>query len=301
MNKKVLLLGGNGYLGSRAYEHLISVGCDVTNVDMGMFGIIYPETIQVNYRTLTKEQLANYSHIVLLAAHSSVAMSVNNLYSVINNNVLNFIGLIDKLSFDQTLIYASTCAIYGNNPNITTEDTSIGHALNFYDYSKISTEEIARLYPNKKIIGLRLGSVNGFSKNMRKENLLNSLTLTSIQKEPLIISNGDAWRSVLGISDFCRALEQVIFTDTIKHRIYNITSVNDTIANFGKAVQKLSHTELIVNNKFTTDYSFNCSSALFERDFDFKFMDTVESIYTDLIMNHEKIVFNIDRTGILYE
>jgi nucleoside-diphosphate-sugar epimerase len=298
--KNILLLGGNGYIGSRLYEHLLSSWYRVDNVDLCWFGKLYDETLVVDYKHLTKEHISKYSHIVLLAAHSSVAMCANNLDSAINNNVMNFIDIVNKISDDQVLIYGSTCAIYGKNSNLATEDMDIGNALNFYDFSKISTENVARLYPTKKIIGLRFGSVNGFSKNMRKENLLNSLTLTYLQNKPLILSNGDSMRSVLGLTDLCSAIETIIAKDFIKNKIYNITSVNDSILNFGKSIQKLTSSELIMNNTFTTDYSFYCSTNLFEKDYKFKFTDTVESIFTELVDNYDNIEFNIDRGAVKY-
>jgi UDP-glucose 4-epimerase len=300
MVKKILIIGGNGYIGSRLYDHLVGTNHDVTNLDLCWFGQIYPETIVKDYKDLTKEELSEYSHIVLLAAHSSVSMCVDNLSSCFKNNVTNFINLIEKLD-NQILIYASTCAIYGKSRDLVTEDEPIKAALNFYDYSMATREVIANLHPNKKLIGLRFGSVGGFSKSLRNENLVNSLTLASKNKS-LTIANGEAMRSVLGISDVCRAIERIISEDTIKNRTYNITSVNDKIINFGTQIQHLTSSELTINESaFKTDYSFSCSSELFKNDYGFEFKDNIESLYNDIITNYDKIVFNSKRGKIIYE
>lgn len=299
--KKILLIGGNGYLGCRIYEHLLYSGYDITNIDLGWFGITYPETIQKDYKDLTKEELSQYTHIILLAGHSSVSMCGGELSSCFNNNVFNFVGLIDKINNDQTLIYSSTCAVYGNNPNLVTEEDSIREALNVYDYTKIARENIANLYPNKKLIGLRFGSVAGFSKNFRNENLLNSLTLSSLKTKSITISNGGAYRSVLGITDLCNAIHKILEVDTIKNRVYNLTSINHQIIDFGSTIKNLTNSEMIVNDTFKTDYSFNCSSKLFEEDYNFKFQDTIESIYQDIVNNYKNIIFNIKREKTSYE
>jgi nucleoside-diphosphate-sugar epimerase len=300
MVKKILIIGGNGYIGSRLYDHLVETNHDVTNLDLCWFGQIYPETIVKDYKDLTKEELSEYSHIVLLAAHSSVSMCVDNLSSCFKNNVTNFINLIEKLD-NQILIYASTCAIYGKSRDLVTEDEPIKTALNFYDYSMATREVITNLHPNKKLIGLRFGSVGGFSKSLRNENLVNSLTLASKNKS-LTIANGEAMRSVLGISDVCRAIERIISEDTIKNRIYNITSVNDKIINFGTQIQRLTSSELTINESaFKTDYSFSCSSELFKNDYGFEFKDNIESLYNDIITNYDEIVFNSKRGKIIYE
>jgi UDP-glucose 4-epimerase len=299
--KKILLIGGNGYLGCRIYEHLLSKNYDVTNLDLGWYGIIYPETIQKDYRDLTKEELSKYTHIILLAGHSSVSMCGGELTSCFNNNVFNFVNLLDKISDNQTLIYSSTLAVYGNNPKLVTEKDPIKEALNAYDYSKIARENIANLYPNKKLIGLRFGSVAGFSKNFRNENLLNSLSLSSINNKSITISNGDAYRSVLGITDLCRAVDKILKVDIIKNKIYNLTSINHKIIDFGLIIQNLTNSEMTVNDTFKTDYSFNCSSELFEQDYDFKFQDTIETIYQEIVNNYQDIVSNIKREKKSYE
>lgn len=298
--KKILLIGGNGYIGSRLYDYLLELNYNVDNIDLCWFGKIYPETIVKDYKDLTKEELGKYSHIVLLAAHSSVSMCVDNLSSCFKNNVTNFIDLVNKLD-NQILIYASTCAIYGKSKELVTEDEPIKPALNFYDYSMATRETIANLHPEKKLIGLRFGSVGGFSKSLRNENLVNSLTLASKNKS-LTIANGEAMRSVLGISDVCRAIERIISNGDIKNRIYNVTSVNDKIIGFGNKIKSITNSELIINESaFKTDYSFSCSSELFKNDYNFEFKDNVESLYNDIITNYDKIIFNSKRGKIIYE
>lgn len=300
MVKKILLIGGNGYIGSKLYDHLLESNYTVTNLDLCWFGQVYSETIVKDYKDLTKEELSEYSHIVLLAAHSSVSMCIDNLSSCFKNNVVNFIDLVNKLD-GQTLIYASTCAIYGKSKELVTEGEFIKDALNFYDYSMIVREQIAKLHPNKKLIGLRFGSVGGFSKSFRNENLVNSLALASINKS-LTIANGNAMRSVLGISDVCKAVIKIISEDVIKNRVYNITSINDKIMKFGIKIKELTNSELTINeSSFKTDYSFSCSSELFEKDYNFEFEDSVESIYNDIITNYDNILFNNKRGKIIYE
>jgi nucleoside-diphosphate-sugar epimerase len=154
---------------------------------------------------------------------------------------------------------------------------------------------------NKKIIGLRFGSVNGFSKNIRNENLLNSLVLSSLEKNQLVVSNGGSLRSVLGLNDLCRAIKHIIETGEIKNNVYNITSINDTIMNFALKIKDLTGSSLLINDSFKTDYSFDCSSKLFENDYNFKFTDNVEYIFNELVDNYDNIIFNKKRKKIIYE
>ena len=299
---KILLLGGNGYIGSALYTKLLKNKFKVDNVDLCWFGKVFPETIIKDYKDLTKEEVQQYTHIILLAGHSSVSMSRGNNASCISNNVNNYINLIDKITDDQTLFYASTLAVYGANPKLVTEKDNLVDAKNIYDYSFIAREDISKLYPNKKLIGLRFGSVNGFSQNFRNENLVNALSSNVINKKDLVISNGHAYRSVLGINDLCNAIITLINTSIIKNSIYNFTSVNNTILGFGKEIKEYGDGNLIINESaFQTDYSFNCSSRLFEEEFNFKFGDTTESIFKEIKDNFNNIVFDKKRNKKIYE
>jgi nucleoside-diphosphate-sugar epimerase len=297
--KKLLIIGGNGYIGSRMYEYLLSQGYTIDNVDLCWFGKVFDETIVEDYRNLPKEMIQQYTHIILLAGHSSVSMCSYNFLSAYKNNVSNFIDIIEKITDEQTLIYSTTCAVYGNNSKLMDENDQIKDSSNYYDFTKVTRENIAKLYPNKKLIGLRFGTVGGFSKNYRIENLMNALTLSSLNKS-LIVSNGESMRSVLGITDSYLVMQKLIEAKTINHRIYNITSFNDKIINVANTIKDLTGSKIIINETLKTDYSFNCSNSLFEQEFDFKFTSTIKSIYEDIIENLDRIQYKNPRKTIIY-
>jgi UDP-glucose 4-epimerase len=292
--KKILLLGGNGYIGCRLYDHLKSLNYDVTNIDLCWFGKIYEETIVKDYDDLSEDYLNQFTHIILLAAHSSVSMC-SNLSSCFENNVSKFVRLIEKIKDNQILLYSSTAAVYGSNPNLVDETHSLSDAINFYDYTKIANETIIKLYPNKNIIGLRFGTVGGISKNFRQENLLNSISASVIKDNKITISNPDNYRSVLGISDLCRAIETLIKTNNIKNKIYNLTTFNAKIVDIGRMLQYKTNCDLVINDSFKTSYSFNCSNVLFCNDYNFTFNDTVDSIFTEIAKDYNNIIVNKKR------
>jgi nucleoside-diphosphate-sugar epimerase len=287
MKTKILILGSDGYIGCRVYEHLILQGLDVIGVDTGWFGIVNDKTVLCDYNTLTKSFIEQFTHIICLSSHSSVSMCSNNNVSCLNNNVVNFINLLEKINDTQKLIYASSLAIYGNNPNLVTEKDDLPNPVDMYDYSLVSREFLIRLY-NKNTIGLRFG------------NLINSLSYNSIINKKITISNPNAYRAVLGMTDLCKAIDVVVKSDICGNRIYNLSSVNNTIIGFGEEIQKLTNSELVVNNTFQTKYSFRSSSQLFSNDFNFKFNDSIESIFNEIKNNIDQIKFKVERNKINY-
>ena len=223
-------------------------------------------------------------------------MSKDNNFSCISNNVSNFVSLVEKLSDEQILLYASTLAVYGANIKYVTEEDELMNAKNIYDYTFIAREDIAKLYPTKKLVGLRFGSVNGFSKNFRNENIVNALSSNIVTNNELVVSNGHAYRSILGITDLSRCFIRLIESNEILHSVYNLTSLNDTILNIAQKIHSFGNSNLTINeSSFQTDYSFNCSSKLFETEFNFEFVDSIDSIFGDISKNFNNIIFNKKR------
>ena len=236
----------------------------------------------------------------MLAGHSSVSMCSDDLMSCFQNNVVNFAALVEKINDQQTLLYASTAAVYGNNSELVDESFPLSGGISYYDHTKICGDNIAVLFPKKKLVGLRFGSVSGFSKSFRRENLLNAVTMSAIKDNKITVTNPLNFRSVLGMNDFCKTFTTLIEADNIKNRIYNLTSVNAKILEFAEQVKHLSDCELVINDSSTTNYSFNCDNSLFQKDFNFKFQDTIESIYYDIVKNRHKIISDLKRTPMRY-
>lgn len=296
----ILIIGGNGYIGCRLYEYLKDEGYSVENADLCLFGKVFPDTLVCDYRSIPKSKIQEYSHIILLAGHSCPATIGDDTSPSLRNNVINFINLLDKISPNQKLIYASTAAIYGNTSKIMYENAHLADPVDFYTYTKQAIEAIARIYPSKNTIGLRFGTVSGFSKNFRQENLLNSMTIAALKNKEIIVSNPKLYRSVLGIDDLCFAIKEIL-VQGIKRPIYNLVSMRGTILKFGNDLAEYTNSNLIINSSMKTGYSFNCSSELFSEDYNFKFKNTVEDIYLDIVNNLDSIEINEKRSIIHYE
>ena len=80
---RTLIIGSNGYIGSRLSKEIIADGVDINWFKKGQKN--------VDFKDLTSEYYSEYDNIILLAGHSSVKMSEGNLNSCFNNNVRNFI------------------------------------------------------------------------------------------------------------------------------------------------------------------------------------------------------------------
>ena len=284
---KILLIGGNGYIGTRLYNYLDNV--DI--IDTCWFGKSIEGTIVEDYKTMNKEFYSEYDTIILLAGHSSVKMSEAGSNSCFNNNVKNFIELLDKLT-TQKLIYASSSSVYGSVGGKTVNEKYYGfEPYNQYDISK----HTADLYAQKSDIeyyALRFGTVNGYSPVLRTDIMINAMVNSALNNGEIKLFIKDTMRPILGIADLSRAVGTIVKSKKDKRGLYNLASFNKTAEQIAYEVAAVVNVPVIeyetdpnvvINIKNQTKaYNFSISTLKFRREFKFKFKDTVESLVTEL-------------------
>lgn len=297
--KKILLIGGNGYIGNRLYKDYSSK-YKVTSLDICWFNEPYPHTIQEDFNNKSEEFYLGFDIIILLAAHSSVKMCEGNTLDVYKNNVDNFIKLISKLKPHQKFIYASSSSVYGNaDGSLVDEKYYNFNPNNNYDISKHTID----LYsPNFKCqyYGLRFGTVNGYSPITRNDIMINAMFHSAINENEIKLYIKDILRPILGISDLSRAIECIINTKENHSGIYNLASFNNTAEQIAYGVSKTTGikvveyetTSPIINAKLQTkSYNFSINCDKFIKTFNFEFRETIESITKELLDNVDNIIF----------
>ena len=281
--KKTLVIGSGGYIGSRLMKEMQATGVDINWFKGG--------EKDVDFKDLTRDYYSEFDNIILLAGHSSVKMSEGNLNSCFNNNVRNFIDLLEKLD-KQKLIYASSSSVYGSVGGKTVNEKYFGfEPYNQYDISK----HTADLYAQKSDVeyyALRFGTVNGYSPFLRSDVMINAMVNSAINDGHIKLYIKDTMRPILGINDLCEAIRYILASNEDKRGLYNLASFNKTaeqiayeVANvMGVQVQEFEADPTQIKNakNQTKAYNFSISTLKFRREFGFKFKDTVESLVTEL-------------------
>ena len=273
---KVLIIGGRGYIGSYLFTHLTNQG-----VDVQIFG-----DRQLDYNLLGRIFLSNFTHIILLAGHSSVLRCKGPLESSWKNNVRNFKNLVDKTDNRQTIIYASSASVYGDKdtkPLYTEEDISIDY-VNNYDLTKVSLDLLALKYisEGRNIVGLRFGTVNGGSSVIRRDLMINAMVYSAIQQGSITITNKHIKRPILSIRDLSRAVETIIKSN-IKSDIFNLASFNSTVDSIAKIVGEYTKVEIIDNGNPPGAYNFAIDNTKFKAIGKFTYEDNLHSIVENVI------------------
>tara|TARA_Y100000004_G_C8893656_1_gene403157 strand:+ start:105 stop:1031 length:927 start_codon:yes stop_codon:yes gene_type:complete len=290
---KVLIIGGNGYIGANLYPYLSS-DKDVDIIDTCWFGKEFNDTIVEDYKTMSKEFYSEYDTIILLAGHSSVKMSETESNSCFKNNVQNFIELLDKLT-TQKFIYASSSSVYGSVGGRTVNEKYYGfEPYNQYDISK-HTADLYAIKSDLEYYGLRFGTVNGYSPVLRTDVMINAMVNSALKDGKIKLFIKDTMRPILGLNDLCGAVKTIIDNDTDERGLYNLASFNKTAEQIAYEVGSFMNIPVIeyesdpnnitnVKNQ-TKSYNFSISTLKFRKTFKFKFKETVESITKSLINN----------------
>ena len=214
MHEKILIIGNQGYLGSRLSDYLQENGYSCTGADTGFFqyGVLYrPKPINMlakEARTINKKDIEGFDVVILLAGISNDPfgdLDPRLIYDPTREYALRIAKICKNLGV--RFIFPSSCSVYGigsgrcdemNKPNPQT----------LYSRNKLEIEEdLARLADESfSPIALRLATVFGPSPRMRFDVVINMLCGMALTTNKIVLnSNGQAWRPHLYIEDACQA------------------------------------------------------------------------------------------------
>lgn len=283
--KKILIIGGTGYIGSELYEYLKDIyrveTCDIET--RGNY--VNKNNIVSDYKDLSKKFIRSFDSIVLLAGHSTVGMCVDDPFLSIDNNIKKFIDLVSKLRKDQCFIYASSASVYGDAcGEICSEERDTTSIVNAYDFAKNTIDNIIK-FSNVNYYGLRFGTVCGYSKNIRN-TVINAMYNSAINNNKIFLCGGEKYRGILGIQDLCRAVESIIKNPKYSG-VYNLSSFNTNMNNIAKQVSNfasapINYIDRISDERSNVPYDFKLDCSKFESVFDFEFQETFKSILEGL-------------------
>ncbi|WP_035600900.1 UDP-glucose 4-epimerase GalE [Hyphomonas polymorpha] len=152
MPGKVLVLGGAGYVGSHCCRAFAEAGWDVTvfdNLSTGWRDMVRwggliegdlnnPADIEAAFNTVKPDAVAHF------AASSLVGESVTDPGKYFRNNTLATLNLLEamKRHGTQSIIFSSTCAIFGHAQTDYLAEDHPRNPINPYGMSKLMVEQM---------------------------------------------------------------------------------------------------------------------------------------------------------------
>jgi len=281
MAKKILMLGGAGYIGGYTTDYLINKGYDVTVFDKLVYETRYLKDVKFIYGdirdtdaviTLSKD----YDVVVIMAAlvgDPACSVDVELTDSINRVAVKNICERIDK---EKHVIFMSTCSVYGAQQDILDEESST-NPLSAYAATKLASEEYV-----EKINGtiFRLGTVFGIGdtySRIRLDLVANVVTMKSVYDKEIHIFGGEQWRPLICVKDISGYVEEAI-RKNIRGKII-LSQENITMLLLGKRIcELLPETKIITTEiSFEDARNYHVSNEKSNRLFEYRPQHTLES------------------------
>jgi nucleoside-diphosphate-sugar epimerase len=227
---KILLLGGEGYIGNVVSKYFLDLGFEVTSIDNYIYGSHnYPKTLKhhnfnfikgdIADEEILNKYIASAENIVLLAG--LVGDPITKKYPEISNQINNVSinKVIDRCMKNQNckFIFVSTCSNYGLIPeDITADEDYKLEPLSLYAKSKVNAEKYIMSYKGKTSTVatiLRFATAFGVSDRMRFDLTVNQFVKSLYGNETLTVFDEHTWRPYCHVIDFARAIESVFLAE----------------------------------------------------------------------------------------
>ena len=253
MLKKIIILGGCGYIGTKLTEFLLNLGYKVKIIDTQWYGNYTVKNknlviLKKDIRKVTNKDLQNYNivvHLANIANDPSAELSPNLSWEI---NVLASYQLVNeaiKAKIEQ-FIYASSGSVYGvKKEKKVTEALSL-LPISTYNKTKMIAERVFLSFKDKiKIHCIRPATVCGYSPKMRLDLTVNLLTYQALTKKKITILGGKQMRPNINILDIIRVFEFFIKNKKIESGCYNAGFENMSILEIAKIIQKKIPSKII--------------------------------------------------------
>ena len=169
-NKKILVTGGAGYVGSHVVKALRDAGkapLVFDNLSTGLRENLLPGIPFILGDTLASEQLkqamSGVDSIIHMAALKAAGESMTDPGKYASNNLTGTINLLNAASEAKIkfFVFSSSAAVYGEPKYLPLDEAHPTKPLNFYGYTKLEIENLLGWY--SKLKGMRFASLRYFN------------------------------------------------------------------------------------------------------------------------------------------
>lgn len=270
---RVLITGGLGYVGSALSKKIISLGHDVTIVDIDMYRYQMPEEFEK--ATILREDVRVVNWDAILSDKVDVVYHLAGVSNDMGNGVDEETGM--QINYDATVrlynkckeynvgrfIYPSSCSVFGESENTMLDESAERKPITLYGKSKTAVELFLlseKEDSNVCTTIIRPATVFGISSRQRFDLLLNKVVVNSYFKNKIKVSCKDNIRPCLYINDLINIYVLLAEADPkkIHGQVFNIAYDNITIGELvSRVYKKLGINEQIIDFAETKKNSRN--------------------------------------------
>ena len=231
IKKKLLIIGGAGYIGSVLSPSLVKAGYQVTVLDNLIYNQKKLQISNKNFKFILGDlrnkkiinNLVKSNDIIILLA-GLVGDPITKKYplvsSKINNIGIKHIIKVVKKNKIENFIFVSTCSNYGIvKNNILAKENHNLYPLSRYAKDKVKVENFIKknIFRSKTTTTiLRFATAFGLAPRMRFDLTVNEFTKILHEKKNLEIYDTETWRPYCHVKDFSLLIEKVLDSNNDK-------------------------------------------------------------------------------------
>lgn len=255
--RRVLVIGGAGYVGSALVRQLLDRGFSVRVLDLLLYGDqamrelrSHPhfEFVQGDFRNVevvvrAMQDVDAVAHLGAIVGDPAgdlepqVTLEINVAATRLIAEVARGVGV-------RRLVFTSTCSVYGAGDGLLDERSPV-NAISLYAKSKLDSETILLRMTDGFFspVILRLGTLYGLSYRPRFDLVANLLAAQAVLEHRITIVDGDQWRPFVHVEDAARAVLRCLEVPAtlIAGQIFNVgaTSENYQLKDIAAAITAL--------------------------------------------------------------
>jgi len=300
--KKILVIGGGGYVGTHLTDQLIQKNYIVTVFDLFIYGdflikhnnltVIKGDVRNIN---LLKKIVKNFDCIIHLACISNdPSFDLNpELGKSINYDSFEDLVKISKENGVKRFIYASSSSVYGVKLEKDVDEQFSLEPLTDYSKYKALCEDILLKYNDKNFTCciVRPATVCGYSRRQRLDLVVNILTNLAYNSGTISIYGGSQLRPNINIKDMSNAYIFLLNQpkELISGEVFNIGFENYSVDTLSSLVIKNVKKKISISRfKSEDDRSYHISSKKIQIKLGFKNYYTIEDAIIELVDTFEK-------------
>jgi nucleoside-diphosphate-sugar epimerase len=255
--RKVLVVGGAGYIGCGLVRDLLADGYRVRVFDTLLYGddairdlAGHPsfELHRGDFREVAPvvkavKGMDAVIHLGAIVGDPACAVNEDNTLET-NLAATRLLADVCRASNVARLLFASTCSVYGAAGEVV-DETSELNPVSLYAATKIDSERVllgARGRDFHPVI-LRLATAFGWSHRPRFDLVVNLLTAKASQEKKIVIYNGHQWRPFIHVRDISLAFRTAMRAplELVSGEVFNVgdNSMNLTLGGLAEKIRAM--------------------------------------------------------------
>ncbi len=257
-NKKILITGIAGFIGSNVAKKFIKEGFQVIGIDNLSTGKIENVPDQAKFINgdlvdlKTYQEIKDNCHYILhFAGQSSGEISFEDPVQDLRKNTISTLNLI-KYGIDtkaEKILYASSMSIYGNTENKPAIEEQIPHPISCYGISKLCSEKYLEIFSKQlPYVSMRMFNVYGPGQDLTnlKQGMVSIFIAQAIESKKILVKGSlQRFRDFIYINDTVDAWYKATISDEVENIAINIgtgqkTSVEELLMKIKNKINGIS-------------------------------------------------------------